>query len=170
MFWFNFYLWHEGFLEQPVLFLSSYFKKHQQLYYEKLTAYNNGNVVAWIDFFLDGVIEIAKEAIEIVSKITQLRERDMAKLQTLGKRAAESAGMVIPKLYGQPIVNVATIQKWTKFQRVGARDVIERLIKMEILTPQYAGKKYGQSYVYKEYLDIFVGDDGGSATDRGKFT
>src|SRR3990167_3005957 len=36
----TFYLWKEKFLEKPVLFLSSYFKKHQQLYYEKLFGYH----------------------------------------------------------------------------------------------------------------------------------
>ena len=32
----TFYLWKEKFLDKPVLFLSSYFKRHQELYYEKL--------------------------------------------------------------------------------------------------------------------------------------
>ena len=36
----TFYLWKEGFLEKPVLFLSSYFKKYQQVYYDKLSAYH----------------------------------------------------------------------------------------------------------------------------------
>ena len=30
----TFYLWEKGFLEKPVLFLSSYFKRHQKTYYE----------------------------------------------------------------------------------------------------------------------------------------
>ncbi|HJW86908.1 MAG TPA: Fic family protein [Candidatus Brocadiaceae bacterium] len=32
----TFYLWKEGFLEKPVLFLSSFFKKHQKLYKVKI--------------------------------------------------------------------------------------------------------------------------------------
>lgn len=151
----TFYLWKERFLEKPVLFLSSYFKKHQKLYYEKLSGYHSGKVLEWTDFFLDGVIEIANEAIDIVGKITVLREKDMAKLQTLGKRASESAAMVLPKLYGQPIVNVAVIRNWTGFTRAGAQTVIDRFIKMNILSPKDKDKKYGQSYVYNEYLNIF---------------
>lgn len=155
----TFYLWKEGFLEKPVLFLSSYFKRHQEIYYEKLTAYHDGKVTEWIDFFLDGVIEIANEAIDIVGKITVLREQDMAKIQTLGKRASESAIHVLPYLYGQPIVNVAAIQKWTGFTRTGAQKVINRFIEKGILTLQDNDKKYAQSYVYHEYLDIFIGND-----------
>jgi Fic family protein len=153
------YLWKEGFLERPVLFLSSYFKRHQGVYYDRLSGYHDGKVSEWIDFFLDGVIEIANEAIDIVGKITVLRQKDMARIQTLGKRAAESAVSVMPKLYAQPIVNVATIQKWTGFTRAGAQNVIDRFVGKGILSPKDQDKTYGQSYVYREYLDIFVGND-----------
>lgn len=152
----TFYLWKEQYLEKPVLFLSSFFKKHQKVYYERLFGYHFGSVPEWVDFFLDGVIEIANEAIDIVSKITTLREKDVLKIQTLGKRASESAAHVLPKLYEQPIVNVATIQKWTGFSRVGAQAVINRFIDKGILTPKDKDKKYGQSYIYKRYVDIFA--------------
>lgn len=152
----TFYLWQEGFLEKPVLFLSSFFKKHQQLYYEKLLGYHNGYVANWVDFFLDGIIETANEAIDIVSKITQLREQDRQKLQKLGSRAAESATMILPKLYGQPIVNNSIIQRWTGFTRAGAQHVIDRFINLGILSAKNKDKKYGQSYMYEEYLNIFV--------------
>ena len=151
-----FYLWKEGYLEKPVLFLSSYFKKHQKIYYERLFGYHLGEVSAWVDFFLDGVIRIAGEAIDIVGKITALRERDTMKIQTLGKRSSESAALVLPKLYEQPIVNVATAQKWTGFSRAGSQTVINRFIEMGILIPKDKDKKYGQSYIYKKYTDIFA--------------
>lgn len=152
----TFYLWKEGFLEKPVLFLSAYFKKHQKIYYEKLFGYHNGNIAGWIDFFLDGVIEIANEAIDIVDKITLLRQKDMEKIHTLGKRASESAMMVMSKLYAQPIVNNAIVQKWTGFTRAGAQRVIDRFIEIGILIPKDKSVTYGQSYVYKKYLDIFT--------------
>ncbi len=157
----TFYLWKEGFLEKPVLFLSSYFRKHQKLYYEKLASYQSeeADVSEWIEFFLEGVIEIANEAIDIVSKITTLREEDMGKIQSFGKRASESAILVLPKLYGQPIINNSIVQKWTGFTRAGAQTVINRFIKKGILTPKDKDKKYGQSYVYKKYLDIFIGNN-----------
>lgn len=151
----TFYLWKERFLEQPVLFLSSYFKKHQEVYYERLSQYHQGEVEAWIDFFLDGVIEIAEEGINTVSEITKLREEDQIKIQRLGKRAAESAMTVLLQLYAQPIVNVAMIQKWTGFTWPGAFAVIERFIEMGILEPKDEDKKYGQSYIYRRYVDIF---------------
>jgi len=155
----TFYLWKEGYLEKPVLFLSSFFKKHQKLYYEKLFGYHNGNIFDWIDFFLDGVIEIANEAIDIVGKITILRQQDTMKIQKLGKRASESATTVLLKLYGQPIVNINVIKNWTGFTRAGAQTVVDRFIEMKILMPRDKDKKYGQSYIYKEYVDIFSNNE-----------
>jgi Fic family protein len=155
----TFYLWQEGFLEKPVLFLSSYFRRNQQIYYEKLSAYHNGHILEWLDFFLDGVIEIAGEAIETIGKITSLREKDMAVIQSMGKRASESAVAVLRRLYAQPIANIAAVQEWTGFTRAGAQRVIDRFIERGILSPVDKGKKYGQSYVYREYLDIFIGRD-----------
>jgi Fic family protein len=155
-----FCLWQSRSLKNPVLFLSSYFKRHQRLYYQRLEGYHHGEVYQWVDFFLEGVIEIANEAVSMINKITKLREKDTAKIQTLGKRALESAGQVFSKLYGQPVVNVALIQKWTGFTtRAGAQTIIDRLVKMNILEPKDKDKKYGQSYVYKEYLKIFMGND-----------
>ncbi|MBU0743973.1 MAG: Fic family protein [Gammaproteobacteria bacterium] len=155
----TFYLWQEGFLEKPVLFLSSFFKKHQELYYDKLFGYHHGKVADWIDFFLDGVIEIANEAIDMAGEITRLRERMIQEIQKLGTRAAESATIILPLLYGQPIVNVSIIQKWTKFTRAGAQRVIDRFVDLKILVPKDQDKKYGQSYMFKEYLDVFYDDN-----------
>jgi len=152
----TFYLWKEGYLEKPVLFLSSFFKKHQKLYYEKLLNYHNGDVSDWIDFFLDGVIDIADEAIETVGKITSIREKDLLKIQTLGKRASESAALVLPKLFKQPIITVNGIKQWTGFTRAGAQTVINRFIDMGILIPKDKYKKYGQSFMYKNYIEIFA--------------
>lgn len=153
----TFYLWKSGLLKTPVLFLSSYFKKYQKIYYEKLSDYHDdeNGIELWLEFFLDGVIDIAGEAIETVEKITKLRERDVLRIQKLSKRASESACEVLPKLYGQPIVNVAIVQKWTGFTWAGAQNVIDRFIDIGILAPKDEDRKYGQLYIYKEYVDIF---------------
>jgi Fic family protein len=152
----TFYLWKAGYLEKPVLFLSSFFKKYQKLYYEKLEEYHNGNVYVWVDFFLDGVIEIAEKAIITVEKITILRQKDFEKIQRLNKKASESACLVLPKLYHQPIINMAMIQKWTGFTRRSAIALIDRFIDMGILTPKDVNETYNQKYIYQEYLSIFT--------------
>ena len=154
----TFYLWKEQLLEKPVLFLSSYFKKHQKTYYECLNTYHDGNIGAWVEFFLDGVEEIAREAIGMVLAITKLREEDTMKIQSLGKRASESAVLVLPQLYKMPIVNVAKIQEWTGFTRAGAKNLIDRFVDLGILRARDEKKTYGKTYIYEKYVDIFTSE------------
>lgn len=149
-------LCHRDLLERPVLFLSSYFKKHQKIYYQKLDDYHNGNVESWIDFFLDGVIETAQNSIEISRQIRQLRDTDMAKIQALAKRESESGVLVLSRLFGLPIVSTSRIMEWTGFTRAGAQGVIDRFIKLGILEAQEEKGTYDRSYIYRKYVDIFI--------------
>lgn len=153
------YMHHERLLELPVLYLSSYFKKYQKLYYQKLQEYHDedANINAWLEFFLEGVAEIANSSIEACTKITALRDRDFAKMQKLGKKSAESTLEIIRKLFGQPIVGIAEMMRWTKYSKQGAYNVIERLKSLKILEP-FGDFDYNQKYIYADYYEIF--DDG----------
>lgn len=150
------YMHHAGLLELPVLYLSSYFKKYQKLYYQKLQGYHDedANVDGWLEFFLEGVAEIADSSIETCTKITALRDRDFAKMQKLGRKSAESTLEIVRKLFSQPIVGVAEIMKWTGFTPQGAYNIIERLKGLKILEP-LGDANYGQKYVYADYYEIF---------------
>ena len=117
----------------------------------------NAQIDAWLEFFLEGVAEIASASIETCTKITVLRDIDFAKMQKLGKKSAESTLEIIRKLFGQPIVGVAEIIKWTGFSPQGAYNVIKRLEHLKILEP-LGGADYGQKYIYADYYQIF--DDG----------
>lgn len=150
------YIHHAKLLELPVLYLSSYFKKYQKLYYQKLQNYHDedAHIDAWLEFFLEGVAEIADASIEVCTRITALRDRDFAKTQKLGKKSTESTLEIIRKLFGQPIVGVAEIVKWTGFTPQGAYNVIERLENLKILE-SLGDADYGQKYIYADYYEIF---------------
>ncbi|MCD6040001.1 MAG: Fic-family protein [Gammaproteobacteria bacterium] len=149
------FLWLEKLLDRPILFLSSYFKKHQKIYYERINGYHDGKVEQWVNFFLEGVIDTSLEAINIAKKITNLRDEDMKKIQSLGKTEAKSAMEVLFQLFRLPIINVNKAKEWTGFTRQGAYKIIKRFVDLEILQPKDANKTYGQSYIYRRYVDIF---------------
>jgi Fic family protein len=147
-------LCHRGLLERPVLFLSSYFKRHQKIYYLRLNDYHDGSVNAWLDFFLDGVIDTANESIEISKKIRQIRDDDMAKIQALAKRESESGVLVLPRLFSEPVVTASTVMKWTKFSRAGALKLLDRFVTIGILeSVQSQGQE--RSFVYSRYIEVF---------------
>ena len=155
------FLWHRRLLEMPVLYLSTYFKEHQEVYYEKLNAYHseNGNVGEWVDFFLDGVIDIANSSIETCRKITELRERDMRKAQKLGKATAPKTLDMIRFLYKMPTVGIADVVNQTRYSRPSAYKLIDRLVDMNILYPADENDGYGKKYTYKDYVEVFTEDE-----------
>lgn len=149
-------LCHRELLERPVLFLSSYFKKHQKTYYTRLNGYHEGDVEPWVDFFLDGVIETANNSIAISKEVRKIRDEDMAKILKLAKRESESGVLVLSKLFGNPIVTTRTIMEWTNFSRAGAQKLIDRFILLGILHAREEKGTYDRTYVYKTYLDVFT--------------
>ena len=149
------FLQQEKLLESPLLFLSSYFQKHQSTYYEKLNSYCDDGVEGWLDFFLDGIIDTAEEAIITIEKIDKLKQDLQEKIQSLGKTSAKRITETMPRLYETPIVNIGLIQQWTGLTRQGAEDFVQRLIKLEILQQLDENKVYGRSFVYSKYLNIF---------------
>ena len=155
------FLWHRRLLEMPVLYLSTYFQKHQETYYEKLNAYHseNGNVEEWVEFFLDGVIDIANSSIETCRKITELRERDMRKAQKLGKATAPKTLDMIRFLYKMPTVGIADVVNQTGYSRPSAYKLIDRLVDMNILYPADENDGYGKKYTYKDYVEVFAEDE-----------
>jgi Fic family protein len=153
----TFYFIHHKYLELPALFLSSYFKKHQKVYYQRLREYHGGNILPWLDFFVDAITETAQEAIEISKKITKLRDRDLIAISQLDKRTSDIAVEVIRQLYKDPIVSSTTVQEWIGQTKQGTLKFIDRLIDVGILELHRKGEGIRPSlYAHKEYLKIFT--------------
>jgi len=150
----TFYLCQQKILERPVLYLSVYLKKHRKVYFDLLDAYHDGEVIPWINFFLTGIEEVANQAIKTAKEITQLRERDLAKLYTLGKRG-KMAELVLKNLYKLPIINVGKIEEWTGLSRPSANKLVRDLMQLGILYQSNEGVQYARQFDYREYVKLF---------------
>ena len=148
------YLCQEKLLERPVLYLSEYLKKNRDLYFAKLDEYRKGNVFLWLEFFLEGVGKVAKEAIETSNKIIELREKDLQKIMKLGK-GTKNAIKLLKNLYKLPIINVKKVQEFTGLSREGANRLVKKFVKLDLLVPKEKEKKYRRIFIYKEYLRLF---------------
>ena len=153
------FLCQEKLLESPVLYLSSYFKKHQKLYFERLNGYPNGKVSEWLAFFMDGIIATARSAIKTCNGVRELRDRDMQKISELGKTATQSTMNILENLYKMPVIGIADIVKWTGFSHKGGYNAINRLVEMKILKPmKTGGSAYAQKWIYSDYIALFSED------------
>ena len=154
----TFYLYKLGILEKPVLYLSEYFLNNKQAYYDALKGYHseNGDVVGWLDFFLDGVAIIAEEAIATSRKIHDLKKDDDRIIQSLGK-GAKTAGNVVENLYKLPITSVKKVEEWTNLSRPAANEVVKKLVTAGLLEQRDKAVEYGREFWHKRYLDLFLG-------------
>jgi len=85
----TFMLCAEEVLREPVLYLSLFFKKHRRLYYDRLNETREGEGwTGWLDFFLQGVRDTAKQAARTACSIDRLFNADKEKIERFGRGVA----------------------------------------------------------------------------------
>ena len=147
----TFLLCAEGVLQEPILYLSLFFKTHRQHYYDLLQRVREGgDWEAWLDFFLTGVKETSEQAANTARQILIVFEQDRRKIEQFGRPAA-SALRVHQYLQSKPILSVSIAAKELGLSAPTVRKSVKHLVEVNILR-EATGKKRGQLFVYDEYL------------------
>jgi len=82
------YLVSKGLLRKPSLYLSDFFERNRSAYYDALTIVREANnILHWVKFFLNGVVETSQRGVETFQRLLALRNECEAKLVNLGRRA-----------------------------------------------------------------------------------
>lgn len=148
------YLVSRGILKQPVLYLSDFFERNRQLYYDKLMRVRDKNDLAqWFRFFLVGVIETAKSSTATFDNILKLQKQVETQLQTLGSRTA-NAQKVMYYLYQRPVIDAAKAGEVAGVSAASAYKLIADLERFKILK-EVTGAKRGKIYVFEAYMKLF---------------
>ena len=148
------YLVDKGILKKPILYLSDFFERNRQLYYDNLMNVRTKNdLKQWFKFFLVGVIETAKNSSNTFDQILKLQQQVDQKIQTLGSRTAK-AQKVVNYLYQHPLINAKTTAEVTGLLVASAYKLIADLEQLGILV-EITGKKRSKSYLFREYIDLF---------------
>jgi Fic family protein len=147
------YLFWKGIVEKPLLYLSYYFKKNRQEYYDRLTMVRTtGDYEQWVNFFLKGVIETSESAIDNTKKILKLQAQDQALL--LNKKVSSPLSIaLLSQLFYTPIVSIADVQKTFKVTTPTASHLINQFVDLGIMR-EVTGKKRAKRFVYSQYLAI----------------
>ena len=149
----TFLLCYEGLLQEPLLYLSLYFKEHRQEYYTLLDGVRrDGDWEAWLVFFLEGVKQTADGAVATAQRLVALFEQDHARIQQLG-RAAGSALRVHQALKEQPITGIANACQHTGLSFPAVSAALERLLKLGLVR-EITGQGRNRVFVYDRYLAI----------------
>ncbi len=148
------YLVNKGLLEKPSLYLSDFLERNRSSYYEALTRVRVSNdLIHWVVFFLDAVIETAENSKQTFQNIMTLRNTLESKMVTLGRRA-ENARKLLLHLYQQPIVTSKQIAELLDVTPKSANGLIEQFILLDILE-ETTGFQRNRMYVFRKYMQMF---------------
>jgi Fic family protein len=143
----------DGVLQEPLLYLSLYFKTNRQTYYDLLQRVRtDGDWEAWISFFMRGVKETAEGAVTTAQRLAKLFREDRERIQRLG-RVAGSALRVHYALQQHPIqtINTATERSGLTVPTVTA---VMRVLETEGIVRELTGKQRGRVFGYDRYIQI----------------
>ncbi|HCA78756.1 MAG TPA: cell filamentation protein Fic [Bacteroidetes bacterium] len=131
---------HWGLLPYPLLYLSAFFERNRISYYDLLLGVNqNGAWSAWISFFLQGVAEQSKDAIERAKHLQDLQSQWREMFQKSNQSALLLG--VIDLLFMQPLVTAVRVRDKFKVTHPTAMSALRRLVKEGILTePEKKGR------------------------------
>jgi Fic family protein len=143
----------EGALQEPLLYLSLYFKQHRQAYYQLLQNVRlRGEWLAWLRFFLEGIRDTAQQAADTAKAILALFDKDRQKIETLGRQAG-TVHRVHQLLQRKPILSIPLTAESLKVTAPTARSAVEALEKMKIVH-EITGKRRDRLYAYAQYMKV----------------
>lgn len=150
----TFQLCQRGVLQRPVLYLSTYLKRHRAEYYHRLMAVRDQeDWEGWIAYFLKGVAETEEQATATARGILDLRETHRALLRA--NRLERHGLPLLDLLFERPLVNVRWVERELQVTYATANRLLSRLIALGMLE-ETTGRMRDRRFRYAPYLALFT--------------
>ena len=150
----TFYLCQKKLLKRPLLYLSDYFNLHRQVYYDKLNAAREkDDLEGWLKFYLEGVVETSKQALDTAKKIIKMRERHKDIVIGMG-RVVDRSNILLNELFKSPMVRIKDVEKITGLSNPNAIVLVDKFERAGLLK-EITGHRRNRIYIYDEYVKLF---------------
>lgn len=149
------YIQSKGMLDKSCLYISDYIERNKDTYYDTLTRVRTHNdMIAWIKFFLEAVIETSKTAKEKFKNVVELTmEMDKVIMDLPVK--PENAKKVLDVLYDEPIVSRKKILELIDIKPTTLNVCINALKEKNIII-ETTGYSRNQVFAFQKYIDLFL--------------
>ena len=148
------YLMNQGIIEKPLLYLSDFFEKNKELYYDKLSYVRQKNdLIGWIKFFLDGVSITADTGAKTLQGIIGLKEKlSTHVIVNFGKRT-KLAHEFLHHLFAQPVITIQQVKEKLNIANDTAYSLVNAFVKHDMLK-EVTGSKRNRLFAFEAYLNL----------------
>ena len=139
---------------KPILFLSEVLELYRPSYHKFLNESRKGNMLGFIKFFLQCIIEQCNNYIFKINKIKKIYNNDMQKLKEI---KGNSVYRIMPILMRQIVFTKKEVELESGVSRNAVSKIIDKLVNLNILEKDTSHVKV--VYKYKDIYNVFVGND-----------
>lgn len=151
------YLLSKNTLDKPCFYISDYFEKNRDAYYEALhRVRTNGDLLHWIKFFLEAVIYTAKHAkikFKKVVKIVELYKKDVLDLNGRPNNNLK----ILESFFDTPIQSAKAVQVDVELSQTTVDKALKAMVDANILR-ETTGYSRNRMYELYDYIKIFSED------------
>ena len=142
-------------LPEPLLYLSAYFERHREAYYDHLLAVSQrGAWEEWLHFFLRGVSAEARDASRRARRLFDLRENYRERFQREGARINLLAA--IDHLFARPVTDIRELEGAMSISFEAARRLVA-LLEGEGVLEEITGRRRNRVYAAREIMQTLQG-------------
>ncbi len=140
--------------EEPILFLSEVIELYKPSYHKFLNESRKGNMLGFIKFFLQCVIDQCNSNIAKINRIQKIYEEDMELIEKIGGNAIYR---IMPAIFHQIVFTKKEIEEESGVSRNTVSTLIDKLEELGILVKDTSHAKLG--YRYNKIYNVFVGKE-----------
>jgi Fic family protein len=142
-------------LTKPLLYLSAYFEKDKNSYYDNLTRVRVKNDLGeFIKYFLTGIIQTSQRATDTLEKVINLKQNIEHQIhKNFGKKSG-SANLLLNYIFQNPSFTVSDATKNIKPTYKVINAIVDDFVKAGILQ-EATGQERNRIFVFKDYLNLF---------------
>ena len=148
-------LYSDDVLREPSLYLSLYFKRNRDTYYDLLRRVRTeGAWEAWLDFFLEGVRETGQQAHTTARSLVRLFDEDRSLVESLG-RTANTGLRLHDHLKRHPYTSIGSAAEALGLTFPTVRERIQDLERLGIVK-EVTGKARDRIWLYERYVALLA--------------
>lgn len=149
------YFVSEKILDKPLLYLSTFFEKNKNLYYDNLMRVRtHSDMRQWLIYFLVGIRDTAMEAVNTLNKLMDYKQQaENIVSNNFGRRAA-SGQILLQRLLKNPVLlSIEEVQEVCELSYKASNDLVKKFEEEDLLV-EMTKQSRDRIFMLQEYVKI----------------